>query len=259
MPVAVHVYIMNDTDGDTRTVTVITGASSGIGAATARQLAHEGSDLVLAARSVKRLEDVAAECRNEGVEAAVVPTNVTEYGDVESLIEATRERFGRLDAVVVNAGTGEQRDRQIEELPLEQFETVTATNVHGAFYTTRAALPALREHGGTIVFVGSYKGRYPSTSTPVYAASKWWLRGFAKSVAGQVGSDGVGVSVVNPTGVRTEFGSQFRAETNNEALEAETTVSADDVAEAITYAIDQDAPTVAAEIDLYRQDVYERF
>ncbi len=250
---------MSETNGNTRPVTLVTGASSGIGAATARQLAHEGSDLALAARRSDRLEDVAADCRDEGVEAAVVPTDVTEHAAVDALVEATLERFGRLDAVVVNAGTGEGNDQRIEELPLEQFETVTATNVHGAFYTTRAALPALREHGGTLVFVGSYKGRYPSASTPVYAASKWWLRGFAKSVAGQVGPDGVGVSVVNPTGVRTEFGSRFRAETNNEALDPETTVSAEDVAEAITYAIGRDGPEVAAEIDLFRQDIYERF
>ncbi len=250
---------MSETNGNTRTVTLVTGASSGIGAATARQLAREGSDVVLAARRSDRLEDVAAECRNEGVEAAVVPTDVTEYAALEALVEATLERFGRLDAAVVNAGTGEQTDQRIEEFPLEQFETVTATNVRGAFYTTRAALPALREHGGMLVFVGSYKGRYPSTSTPVYAASKWWLRGFAKSVAGQLGPEGVGVSVINPTGVRTEFGSQFRAETNNEALDPETTVSAEDVAEAIAYAIDRDGPEVAAEIDLFRQDIYERF
>lgn len=240
-------------------VVLVTGASSGIGAATARAFASEGAAVVLAARSADALDTLAAEIRDAGGEALAVPTDVTDAEAVGALVEATTERFGRLDVAVVNAGIGEQRDVPLPELPLEQFEQVTATNVHGAYYTTRAALPALRAAAGALVYVGSYKGKYPSTSTPIYAASKWWLRGFAASVAGRVGPDGVGVTVVNPTGVRTAFGSEFRGTTNTEALDAETTLDAADVAEAILYAAGQDAPATIPELDLYRRDIFERF
>ncbi|MES3162410.1 MAG: SDR family NAD(P)-dependent oxidoreductase [Halorubrum sp.] len=250
---------MNETQGSTRDVALITGASSGIGAETARQLAADGTNVVLAARTEASLASVATECEAAGVDTLAVPTDVTEYGAVEALVDATIERFGRLDTVVVNAGIGEMRDVAVDELPLEQFERVTATNVHGAYYTTRAALSALRDTNGTLVFVGSYKGKHPSTSTPVYAASKWWLRGFALSVAGCVGPEGVGVTLVNPSGVTTAFGSEFREEPNDSALDDATTLNPSDVASAITYATDRERPATVTELDLNRLDIYERF
>ena len=240
-------------------VALVTGASSGIGAATARRFAAEGADVVLAARTETALSAVAAECREAGVEALSVPTDVTDAAAVEALVEATTDRFGRLDVAVANAGVGEARDVPIPELPLEQFERVTETNVHGAFHTTRAVLPALRASAGALVFVGSFKGRYPSTSTLVYAASKWWLRGFARSVAGRVGPDGVGVTVVNPSGVTTPFGSEFREEPNETALDEETTLDAADVADAVVYVAGRDAPATVTELNLDRRDVLARF
>lgn len=240
-------------------VALVTGASSGIGAATARRFAETGTNVVLAARSQDTLAAVAEDCHEAGVDALAVPTDVTDPAAVEALVEATTERFGRLDTAVVNAGIGEQRDVPLSELPREQFERVTETNVHGAFYTTQAVLPALREAAGALVFVGSYKGKYPSTSTPVYAASKWWLRGFAASVAGRVGPEDVAVTVVNPSGVPTDFGSEFRPETNTETLDPAVTVGAEDVADAIVYAATRPGPAAVAELDLYRQDIHERF
>jgi NADP-dependent 3-hydroxy acid dehydrogenase YdfG len=241
------------------TVALITGASSGIGAATARRLADAGADVVLAARGSSALADVAADCESAGVEALAVPTDVTEYAAVEALVDATIERFGRIDTVVISAGIGEVRDVPIPELPLEQFERVTETNVHGAYYTTRATLPALEAAGGALVFVGSFKGRHPSTSTPVYAASKWWLRGFALSIAGRAGPDGVGVTLVNPSGVTTPFGSEFRDRSNVTALDDESTLDATDVAGAIAYAAAQEPPATVTELDLNRRDILERF
>lgn len=240
-------------------VALITGASSGIGAATARRLADAGVDVVLAARGGSALADVAADCESAGVEALAVPTDVTDYAAVEALVDATLERFGRIDTVVISAGIGEVRDVPISELPLEQFERVTETNIHGAYYTTRATLPALHDAGGALVFVGSFKGKHPSTSTPVYAASKWWLRGFALSIAGRAGPDGVGVTLVNPSGVTTQFGSEFRDRTNVTALDDESTLDATDVARAIAYAAAQEPPATVTELDLNRRDILERF
>ncbi|MFC7115097.1 SDR family oxidoreductase [Natronoarchaeum sp. GCM10025703] len=167
-----------DEDTTDDPVALITGASRGIGAATATRLASDGYDLVLASRTESDLRAVADRITAErGVEVRVVPTDVTDPAAVQSLVDATVERFGRLDAVVANAGTGEQRNQPIDDLPLAEYHAVRATNVDGAFYTARAALEPLRESGGTLVFLGSFKAKYPSTSTPVYAASKWWLRG----------------------------------------------------------------------------------
>jgi NADP-dependent 3-hydroxy acid dehydrogenase YdfG len=240
-------------------VALITGASSGIGAVTARRFAEEGTAVVLAARNTEPLEAVTEECREHGVAAVAVPTDVTDPDAVDTLVETAVERFERLDVAVANAGTGETRNVPLSELPREQFAAVTETNVHGAFYTTRAALPHLRERDGALVFVGSSKGKYPSTSTPVYAASKWWVRGFAASVAGRAGPDGVAVTVINPTGVPTAFGSDFRESTNAESLDPKATVGAGDVADAIVYAAGQEGATAVAELDLYRRDIHARF
>ncbi|MEF8787344.1 MAG: SDR family oxidoreductase [Haloarculaceae archaeon] len=246
------------TDGSR--VALVTGASRGIGAETARQLAANGFDIVLAARSETPLRHVAEDITtSHGGAAHAVPTDVTDPDAVTALVETTLERFGRLDATVVNAGTGERRNVPLTELSLAEYRTVRATNVDGAFYTTRAVVDHLRETNGTLVFVGSYKGKYPSTSTPVYAASKWWLRGFAQSVAGRVGPDGVAVSLVNPTGVTTAFGRDTRDQTNEELLDAKDALTASDVAETIVTAVDQDAPGAITELDLFRRDIYERF
>ncbi|ERG97081.1 SDR family oxidoreductase [Haloquadratum walsbyi] len=240
-------------------IVLITGASSGIGAATARHFASAGATVVLAARSEEALKEVADECEAMGSTALAVPTDVTDHTAVDALVDATIERFNQLDICIVNAGTGESVDTALSELPIEQFKQVTETNVHGAFYTTRSVVPHLRESNGSIVFIGSFKGKYPSTSTPIYAASKWWLRGFAASVAGRIGPEGVATTLINPSGVTTNFGSQFRKRSNNEALDAETTLDVTDVADSILFAAQQDAPAAVTELDLNRQDIFDRF
>jgi len=240
-------------------VALVTGASGGIGAATARRLVDEGASVVLAARDAESLATVAETCRERGGGALAVPTDVTDHEAVDALVDATTERFGRLDVVVVAAGVGEERDRPLDSLPVEQFRRVTRTNVDGAFHTARATLPALRATEGSLVFVGSFKGKYPSASTPVYAASKWWLRGFAASVAARVGPEGVGVTVVNPSGVPTGFGSEFRDATNADRLDPETELDATDVADAVAFAARQESPATVTELDLNRRDILARF
>jgi NADP-dependent 3-hydroxy acid dehydrogenase YdfG len=247
---------------DARPVALVTGASAGIGAATAERLAADGYAVVLAARRADRLADLAERLTaTHGVPAHAVPTDVTDADAVAALAETAIERTGAggLDAVVASAGVGEERDDDPETLPMAQYRRVMATNVDGVFHVARATLPHLRERDGVFVLLGSFKGRYPSASTPVYAATKWWLRGFARSVAARAGTDGVGVSVINPTGVRTEFGAELRGETNDDRLPAGETLEPETVADAVAFAVDQEPPAVVSELNLDRRDVLARF
>ena len=239
---------------------LVTGASAGIGRETVHALARDGADVALAARREDRLDSIAAAVESdEDVETLVVPTDVTDEGAVEALVESAADAFGGLDVVVANAGTGTAPGVEVVEMPTEQYRTVTDVNVDGMFFTARAALPYLRDSSGTLVFVGSFAGQYPRPGSPVYAATKWWTRGFALSLAGQVGPDDVAVTVVNPSEVRTEFGKEYRDEGDlaKEKFDPEDVTNPEDVAEAVAFAARQEPPNAVAELDLFRRDKFE--
>jgi NADP-dependent 3-hydroxy acid dehydrogenase YdfG len=233
---------------------IVTGASSGIGSATAHALAHDGADLALAARREGRLEELAAALEaNHGVATLVAPTDVTEEDAVADLIETTVDAFGGLDVLVNNAGLA--RGSDVGALSTEEYRTMMGVNVDGCFFATRAALPHLRASEGNLIFVGSFAGQYPRPFNPVYAATKWWVRGFAHSVAGAVGEAGVGVTVVNPSEVRTEFGDD---ESFEERFDAGEVTEPDEIGDAIAFAARQDRSTVS-ELDLFRRDKFSSF
>ncbi|ELY60938.1 3-oxoacyl-ACP reductase [Natronococcus amylolyticus DSM 10524] len=236
---------------------IVTGASAGIGAATCREFADAGANVVLAARSEGDLKELADDLESEyGVETLVVPTNVREEADVDALIEETVDRFGGFDILVNNAGLS--RGSEIAEMSTEEYETMQETNVDGVFYATRAAIPHVREREGHLIFLGSFAGQYPRSFNPIYAASKWWVRGFAKSVAAQVGDDGVGVSIVNPAEVRSEF-ETTSGETFAEAFDESEASEPEEVAEAIRFVASQDHSSVS-ELDINRRDKFaDRF
>ncbi|CQH52001.1 probable oxidoreductase (short-chain dehydrogenase family) [Halobacterium hubeiense] len=238
-------------DGD---VAIVTGASSGIGEATAHVFAREGATVVLAARRRERLETIADDLAAEyDADTHVVPTDVTVEAEVESLVDATVEAYGGVDVLVNNAGLGRSGD--VESLETAAYRQMMDVNCDGAFFATRAALPHLREADGNLVFVGSFAGQYPRPSNPVYAATKWWLRGFAHSVEAAYGDDGVAVTVVNPTEVRTEFGSED-GDAFEEVFEPDEVTEPVEIAEAIAFAARQEPPTTTSEIDVYRRDKF---
>ncbi|MFC4551536.1 MULTISPECIES: SDR family oxidoreductase [Halorussus] len=246
---------MEDTPLDGK-VALVTGASSGIGEATAHALARDGAAVALAARREKVLNDVATKVESEwDAETLVVPTNVRDEDSVEEAVDAVVSEFGGLDALVNNAGLA--RGESVEGLSTEQYRTMMETNVDGVFYATRAALPHLREAEGNLVFVGSFAGKFPRPFNPVYAATKWWLRGFAHSVEGNVGSDGVAVTVVNPSEVRSEFGSAD-GESFAERFEEGEVTEPEEVADAVAFAARQTNSTVS-ELDIYRRDKFSGF
>ncbi|ELZ44566.1 oxidoreductase [Halorubrum californiense DSM 19288] len=232
---------------------VITGASSGIGEATAHALAERGANVVLVARRREALESVADDVRSEyGIDAVVADGDVRDSATSQAAVEAAVDEFGGLDVAVVNAGLG--RGSDVATMTDEEYFAMQETNVDGAFFLTREALPHLTESEGTLVAVGSFAGEYPRSFNPVYAATKWWLRGFAHSVAAQAGDDGVAVSVVNPSEVRTEFGSED-GEPFEERFEPGSATEPEEVAEAIAFAASR-ADSSAQEIDLFRRDKF---
>ena len=230
---------------------IITGASAGIGEQTARALAADGATVVLAARRERRLEELADELESaHDCTAVAVPTDVTDEGAVETLVEETVTTFGGVDVLVNNAGTA--RGSDVADLDTQEYRTMIETNVDGVFFTTRAALPYLVESDGHLVFVGSFAGQYPRPFNPVYAATKWAVRGFALSLEASVGPEGVAVTVVNPSEVRTEFGSES-GEPFEERFDPGEVTEPEEVAEAIRFAVRQDGSTLS-EIDIYRRD-----
>ncbi len=241
-------------------VALVTGASAGIGRESARALARDGADVVLSARREERLIEIADGIETEtGAETLVHTADVTDEEQVEALVGRTVDEFGSLDVVVANAGTGTEPGVDVEDLPTEQYRTVTDVNVNGMFFTARASIPHLKGSEGVLVFVGSFAGRFPRPASPVYAATKWWTRGFALSLAGQVGEEGVGVSVINPSEVRTEFGKEYREEVFEERFDPGEVTEPEEVAEAVAFAARQESPSAAAEIDLYRRDKFSGF
>ena len=227
---------------------IVTGASSGIGRATAEALSAAGADIVLAARSEDRITALADDLETD---ALAVPTDVREEADVGALVASTVNRFGGVDVLVNNAGLG--RGSSVEDLSTDEYRQMMETNVDGMFFTTQAALPHLRESEGTAIFIGSFAGEFPRSFNPVYAATKWWTRGFAKSLSAQAGNE-VAVSIINPSEVRTEFGSEDGESFEQRFEEGEVTEPAE-IADAVVFAAEQ-SPSMVSELDLFRRDKF---
>ncbi|MDX1744653.1 MAG: SDR family oxidoreductase [Halobacteriales archaeon] len=237
--------------------TLVTGASAGIGRETAYALAREGANVALAARREDRLTEYAADIEDtHGVDTLVIPTDVTDADQVQAMIDATVEGFGSLDVLVNNAGIG--GIGPIEDASLDEYRTLMAVNCDGMFYATRAAIPHLRESKGNLIYVASFAGEYPRPGNAAYAATKWWTRGLAYSLAGRLGEDDVAVSIVNPTEVRTEIEGSY-GDPMEDVFEPGEVTEPEEIAAAIVFAARQTPPNVAAEIDLYRRDKFANF
>ena len=186
-------------------VIIITGASKGIGAELARQLAAKGARLVLAARSERELEAVAQECRKLGATVVAVKADVAVERDCQALIAGAAVAFGRIDTLVNNAGVSMwARFEDIEDLSI--LDRIMQVNYMGAVYCTRHALPHLREAGGLLVGICSLAGRVGLPTRTGYSASKHAMAGFFDSLRIELAASGVGVTMIYPgfvsTGIR---------------------------------------------------------
>ncbi len=189
-------------------VVMVTGASSGIGEATARAFGRAGARLVLAARRLDRLQTIAAEMESQGAEALAVAADLSRLAEIQQLVEAARDRFGRVDVLVNNAGFG--RLDWLENLdPATDIEAQLAVNVLGVIRTTRLVLPLMiAQRSGHIINMASLAGLVATPTYSIYAASKFAVRGFSEALRREVTPWRIQVSVVYPGGVATEFGAR---------------------------------------------------
>ena len=188
-------------------VVVITGASSGIGRATALRFAAKGARLVLAARGAESLEDVAGACRKRGAKAIAVPTDVTDVGGMEELAARAVHEFGRLDVWVNNAAVG--AFGLLTEIPPRDFQRVLDINILGYVNGARAALPRLRAQGtGVLINVASIVAEIPLPYSAAYSISKAAVRSLSISLRSELARervDGVKVCTVLPATIDTSF------------------------------------------------------
>lgn len=179
-------------------VSIVTGGSSGIGKAIAEKFVEEGAEVVIANRTREDGEAVAEEL---GDQCTYKQTDVREYDQVEELVEFTVEEFGRLDVMVNNAGIGSENP--VGEMDLDEWENVTATDLDGVVYGTKAALPHLEESDGCIVNNASIYGLVGGKGAAAYSAAKGGVVNFTEQVAIDYADEGVRVNCICPGFVET--------------------------------------------------------
>jgi short-subunit dehydrogenase len=188
-------------------VVIVTGASSGIGEATAFKFGVEGAKVVLAARRVEKLQALAGQiaAMGTGAETLVVQADLSRLDDIQSMVGQTLEKFGRIDVLVNNAGFG--RLDWLEKLdPVQDIQAQMDVNVMGVIQTTRQVLPIMiGQRSGSIINMGSMAGLVGTPTYSIYAATKHAVHGFSEALRREVKPWGIDVSMVYPGGVVTEF------------------------------------------------------
>jgi 3-oxoacyl-[acyl-carrier protein] reductase len=184
---------------------VVTGGGRGIGAAIAHRLAAMGAACVITGRNLQTLEKTAATISKQGGQCEAVQADVTDYASVEALAAHMKRKFGRLNILVNNAGIG-GFGGPLHTMPVEQWDPLLNTNLRGVFYTIRALAPLIiAAGGGDIVNISSIASKNPLPNGAAYAASKWGLNGLSYSVAEELRSHNIRVSVVCPGSTATEL------------------------------------------------------
>ena len=224
-------------------VALVTGASSGIGEATAVALAGEGAAVALAARRADRLSDLAERIESDGGKALPVEVDVTDHGKVEAMIGEIIGQLGGLHILVNNAGV--MLLGPVDGGPIEEWRQMVNVNMLGLLYCTREAMPAIRDSGGGhIVNVSSVAGRTANVGSGVYNLTKWGVTGFSEALRQEALHSNIRVTCVEPGFVDTELQGH---NTNPMVLEAMEKMrdqmgeilEASDIAEAIRYAVIQ--------------------
>jgi NADP-dependent 3-hydroxy acid dehydrogenase YdfG len=229
---------MGELDGK---VAVITGASSGIGEATAIALAGEGAKVALVARRHDRLKELATRIEQDGGDALPIEADITDHGKVEALVGQVAGQFGGLHVLVNNAGL--MLLGPVEGADIEDWQRMVEVNVLGLLYCTREALPVMRESGGGhIVNLSSVAGRQANFGSAVYNMTKWGVTGFSEALRQEALNSGIRVTCVEPGFVDTELQGHNENPAVVEATEKYResigeVLEAADIAEAIRWAV----------------------
>ncbi|MDW3689108.1 SDR family oxidoreductase [Cupriavidus sp. CV2] len=234
-------------------VVVITGASSGLGEATARLLAERGAKLVLGARRLDRLQKLAADIAAAGGEAIAVVADVAKRADVENLIKAGQDKFGRVDVLVNNAGIMPMA--AMSKLKVDEWDQMIDVNIKGVLYGIAAALPGMRANkSGHIINLSSVAGLRVSAGVgTVYSATKFAVKAISEGLRAEVGPEGIRVTTLYPGAIATELLDGIRdgdAAAGMKAFYEANQIPADSVARAVAYAIEQPADVSINEITL---------
>ncbi|MGA2829088.1 MAG: SDR family NAD(P)-dependent oxidoreductase [Streptosporangiaceae bacterium] len=238
------------------TVALVTGASSGIGAATALELANLGASVALVARRSDRLEELAAAIRGQGGTALVLAADITDEPQARDAVERTRAELGRLDTLVNNAGV--MLLGPVENAPLTEWQRMININVLGLMYCTRAALPLLLDAAASgprqvadLINVSSVAGRVARNGSAVYNATKHAVGAFSEALRQEVTKRHLRVSLVEPGAVETELAGHNRPEILarlTERFAREERMQASDIAEIIGFIVTRPRRTAINEV-----------
>lgn len=249
---------------------LITGASQGCGKATALLFARKGYNVVLAARSTDKLESAAVEVRNLGGSALAITTDVTDFQQVEHLVQTALEFYENIDILVNNAGiclTG-----LVEKMTLEDWQNIINTNFWGYIHTIHLLLPHfLQRNCGTIVNVGSFGGKMPLPEMTAYCASKYAVTGLTESLRLELAKTNIHVSAVHPGVINSDFLERAKFRGQNEAeidqrrqqmtqmLQSSIVSQPEDIAKAIWEAVSQKQTDIVVGPAVVATEAYRLF
>ncbi|UQY33975.1 SDR family oxidoreductase [Pseudomonas fulva] len=234
-------------------VTVITGASSGIGAATAIKIASLGGVVVLAARNEERLQAIVSQIKEAGGEASYHITDVSKRESLQSLVQFAEATYGKVDALVNNAGLMLFSDWK--DVAVDDWEKMISTNIQGYLNTIAAVLPKMLDQGhGKILNMSSVAGLHVGGSSGVYSATKFFIRGITESLRKEVGvHNGIQVSMISPGVIDTGWADKVNNETGRKAAKTlnEIAIAPEQIADAVAYALDQPANLTVNDIVIH--------
>lgn len=228
-------------------VAIITGASAGIGQASARALMSEGASLVLTARRKDRLEQLVAEAERLGLKAAFVLGDACEEETARRTVEEAMKSFGRIDILIANVGVGNYKN--LVDTSAKEYDEMMDSNMRTTFLFTRHAVPVMiQQRSGLVLLISSMAGVYGFAGEAVYCATKFAQVGFAQGLDKELRPHGIKVGTINPGGVKTEFAiGKGRTE---KGVEQSNMLEAQDVAEAVLFACIQPAGSRIIQIQM---------